>query len=180
MKKTVLSGILVTMTVLAANAQIVNIPDTNFKAYLVGNSAINTNGDSEIQEIEAQAFTGTIDCSNLSIIDLTGIEVFTALTELICYNNQLASLDVSKNVFLTKLHCDNNQLTSLNISQNTVLTSLSCKNNLLTSLDVSANTTLTEIFCHNNQLTSLDVSQNIDLTVLDCWNNQTNFFRCQS
>ena len=28
--------------------QNVNIPDVNFKAYLVGNTAINTNGDTEI------------------------------------------------------------------------------------------------------------------------------------
>ena len=33
--------------------QNVNIPDANFKAYLVGNTAINTNGDSEIQVSEA-------------------------------------------------------------------------------------------------------------------------------
>ena len=32
--------------------QNVNIPDANFKAYLVGNSAINTNGDTEIQVSE--------------------------------------------------------------------------------------------------------------------------------
>ena len=32
--------------------QNVNIPDGNFKAYLVGNTAINTNGDSEIQVSE--------------------------------------------------------------------------------------------------------------------------------
>ena len=40
--------------------QNVNIPDANFKAYLVGNSAINTNGDSEIQVSEATAFNGAI------------------------------------------------------------------------------------------------------------------------
>ena len=33
--------------------QNVNIPDANFKAYLVGNTAINTNGDAEIQVSEA-------------------------------------------------------------------------------------------------------------------------------
>ena len=33
--------------------QNVNIPDANFKAYLVGESDINTNGDSEIQVSEA-------------------------------------------------------------------------------------------------------------------------------
>ena len=43
--------------------QNVNIPDANFKAYLVGNSLINTNGDNEIQVSEATIFNGTIDCS---------------------------------------------------------------------------------------------------------------------
>ena len=42
--------------------QNVNIPDANFKAYLVGNSAVNTNGDSEIQVSEAAAFLGSINC----------------------------------------------------------------------------------------------------------------------
>ena len=42
-----------------ANAQNVNIPDANFKAVLVGNPGINTNGDGEIQVSEAAAFTGT-------------------------------------------------------------------------------------------------------------------------
>ncbi len=56
-------------------AQNVNIPDANFKAYLVGNSAINTNGDSEISFAEAQSFTGTIDCSSNQINDLTGIKL---------------------------------------------------------------------------------------------------------
>ena len=40
----------------------VNIPDTNFKANLVANTAINTNGDTEIQCSEASAFTGTMYC----------------------------------------------------------------------------------------------------------------------
>ena len=35
--------------------QNVNIPDANFKAYLVGIAAINTNGDSEIQVSEQQS-----------------------------------------------------------------------------------------------------------------------------
>ena len=43
-------------------AQNVNIPDANFKSYLIGNTAINTNADTVIQVSEATAFTGTIDC----------------------------------------------------------------------------------------------------------------------
>ena len=150
----------------------VNIPDANFKAYLVGNKAINSNGDTEIQVSEASAFKGEIDCSELNISDLTGIEAFTALTSLYCYTNKLTSLDVSKNTALTKLSCQRNLLTSLDVSQNTVLTDLTCSTNQLTSLDVSKNTVLTDLICSTNQLTSLDVSKNTALTYLDCSTNQ--------
>ena len=74
--------------------QNVNIPDANFKAYLVGNSLINTNGDSEIQVSEATAFNGSISCSSLGISDLTGIEAFPIINELYCDSNQLTNLDV--------------------------------------------------------------------------------------
>jgi hypothetical protein len=152
--------------------QNVNIPDANFKAYLVGNTSINTNGDSEIQVSEATAFNGTIYCSNRNIADLTGIEYFPALTTLNCYTNPLTTLDVSNNTALTELRCWGNQLTSLDVSQNTALTTLQCQGNQLTSLDVSNNTALTELRCWGNQLTSLDVSQNTALTTLNCIVNQ--------
>jgi hypothetical protein len=91
------------------NEKIVNIPDVNFKAYLVGNTAINTNGDNQIQVSEAAAFTGTIYCQSMGISNLTGIEAFTALTELWCGENQLTSLNVSQNTALTTLYCDENK-----------------------------------------------------------------------
>ena len=95
--------------------QNVYIPDANFKAYLVGNSSINTNGDTEIQISEASAFGGIIFCANLGISDLTGIEAFTALTVLNCSSNLITSLDVSNNTALTELFCYDNQLTSLDV-----------------------------------------------------------------
>jgi Leucine-rich repeat (LRR) protein len=91
--------------------QNVNIPDADFKAYLVENPEINTNNDTEIQLSEATAFTGKIDLTHLGITDLTGIEAFTALTYLDCRYNELTSLDVSKNTALTELYCYENQLT---------------------------------------------------------------------
>ena len=109
--------------------QNVNIPDANFKAYLVNNKAINTNGDKEIQVSEASAFTDTIDCIGLNISNLNGIEAFTALTYLLCDDNKLTSLDVSKNTALTYLSCNYNQLTSLDLSKNTALTYLECEGN---------------------------------------------------
>jgi Leucine-rich repeat (LRR) protein len=133
------------------NEKIVNITDANFKGYLLGNTAINTNGDTEIQVSEATAFTGTIYCQSMGISNLTGIEAFTALTWLECSYNQLTSLDVSQNTALTWLLCYNNQLTSLDVSQNTALTSLWCYYNQLSSLDVSQNTALTYLDCNGNK-----------------------------
>ena len=90
----------------------VNIPDANFKAYLVNNKAINTNGDKEIQVIEASAFNDSIICNDMNISNLTGIESFTALTGLFCSDNKLTSLDVSKNTALTTLDYWGNQFDS--------------------------------------------------------------------
>ena len=129
----------------------VNIPDANFKAYLVNNTAINTNGDKEIQLSEASAFNDTIACSDMNISNLKGIEAFTALTYLNCSYNQLKSLDVSKNTVLTYLGCHENQLTSLDVSKNTALTYLGCSENKLKSLDVSKNIALTNLNCDGNK-----------------------------
>ena len=152
--------------------QNVNIPDANFKAYLVTNPSINTNGDNQIQVSEASAFNGGIACTFSDISNLTGIEAFTALTSLGCNGNQLTSLDVSACTALTVLVCNGNQLTSLDVSACTALTVLYCYDNQLTSLDVSACTALTYLECYGNQLTSLDVSACTALNWLRCYDNQ--------
>ena len=95
--------------------QNVNIPDANFKAFLLTYTTTDTNGDSEIQVSEAAAFTGLIYCPNQNISDLTGIEAFTGLTELFCQFNQLTSIDLSNNTNLVKLICYGNNLRRLNV-----------------------------------------------------------------
>ena len=148
---------------------IIDIPDANFKAYLVEN--FDTDKDGEISFQETEAVT-EINCRGKNISSLEGIEYFTTLTTLDCSHNQLTSLDVSKNNTLTKLSCIDNQLTNLDISKNTALTILYCSNNSLTNLDVNKNTALTQLGCSSNQLTSLDVSKNRSLTGLTCAGNQ--------
>ena len=161
--------LLILISVLALNnyAQNVNIPDANFKANLVGNTFINTNADAEIQESEAAAFGGGIYCVGHSISDLTGIEAFTALTELFCGYNQLASLDVTQNTALIRLVFHMNQLTSIDVTQNTALNLLNCSNNQLTSLDVTQNTALRGLFAKNNQLTCLNVKNGSNTLFFD-------------
>jgi Leucine-rich repeat (LRR) protein len=116
MKKLILSTLTVLALSAGINAQNVNIPDASFKANLVGNSAINTNGDTEIQVSEASSFTGIIDCPFASIVDLTGIQEFVLLTELYCDNNNITSLDLSNNTNLVRLNCSFNNLSSLNVA----------------------------------------------------------------
>jgi hypothetical protein len=79
-------------------AQVVNIPDANFKKVLVDNKVINTNNDAEIQVSEAIAYSATINCNSKGITNLTGIEAFVNIKNLYCGSNQLTTLDVSKNV----------------------------------------------------------------------------------
>lgn len=155
-----------------ASSQIVNIPDANFKAYLVGNSAINTNADAEIQVSEAIAFTGTINCNSQAISNLTGIEAFINITKLFCSTNQLTSLNVSQNVLLNELRCGSNQLTSLDLSQNINLVNLNCSINQITTLDLNQNSLLQTLNCSSNQLASLNVTQNANLETLLCGVNQ--------
>jgi hypothetical protein len=153
-------------------AQIVNIPDVNFKKYLVGNSNINTNLNSEIELTEAAFFIGTMNVSGRGIVDLTGIEAFTEFTWLDCSFNSLTSLDISKNRQLDRLQCFNNSLTSLDITKNTALRFLDCSKTSITSLDVSINTALLGLSCGSTSITSLDVSKNTALTNLTCDNNK--------
>ncbi|MEN6392138.1 MAG: S-layer homology domain-containing protein [Syntrophomonas sp.] len=100
------------------------------------------------------------------------ITIHGKVSSLISQNNQLASLDISKNTDLASLNCSGNQLTSLDLSKNTSLQSLTCKNNLLASLDLSQNTVLNTLDAYSNKLSSLDVSHNSLLASLNCENNQ--------
>lgn len=149
-------------------ANIVNIPDVNFKTALLehgttitgtGISTIDTDGDGEICETEAQAYTGSINIQSKGVSDLTGIEVFTALTRLNCSDNQITNLNISANTDLEYLDCEYNQLTNLDLSTNTNLEYLRCVHNQLTQLDVSGNTSLSSLNCSiSSQLTSLNVA----------------------
>ena len=144
-----------------------NFPDANFRIYV---STFDKDNDDRLTPAELAAVEN-MALYNKSIGDLTGIEHFTALTELDCRRNQLTSLDLSKNTALQVLNCNNNPLTSLVLGGNTALTKLSCTNNQLTSLDLSKNTALQVLDCEGNQLTALDVSKNLALKELYCGDN---------
>jgi Leucine Rich Repeat. len=148
----------------------VNFPDENFRTILLYKNSLDGK-DVVLTDATIKGFQ-YLDVSHCEIKSLKGIEFFTALTYLNCYDNLLTSLDVSKNTALDYLYCDNNQLTSIDVSMLMNLHTLSCSNNQLKSLDISNNTAwLRELYCSNNQLTSINVS-NKALETLYCHNNQ--------
>ncbi|MCG2611424.1 T9SS type A sorting domain-containing protein [Flavobacterium sp. SM15] len=152
---------------MGVNAQIVNIPDANFKAKLIS-LGVDTNSDGNIQASEALAKTN-LDVSNSSISSLTGIGSFTNLTNLYCSSNQLQSLDLSGLTRLYVLECNNNLLTALDLSNSNYYLSVDCYNNQLTSLTIGQ--TVQTLDCHNNNLTNINFS-NSQINYFDCSDNQ--------
>ena len=93
------------------------LPDEAFRKYL---KKFDTNGDEILAPAERYAVK-EINVASKNISNLFGIQFFPNLKKLVCYNNQLTELDVSKNTKLMELSCYNNQLTSLDVSKNTKL-----------------------------------------------------------
>lgn len=145
-----------------------NFPDDNFRAFLLDQDY---GKDGVLTEREIMNITD-MDVYDMEISSLQGIEYFTALTMLDCEDNELSTLDISKNTALVKLYCSWNHLTSLDITNNVALKRLLCYNNELTSLDVSKNTALTYLDCEENKITALDISMCTELEALTCGYNE--------
>ena len=145
-----------------------NFPDDNFREYLLNQDY---GQDGVLTETEIM-FIDDMDVYDMEISSLQGIEYFTALTVLDCEDNELTTLDISKNTALVKLFCSMNYLTSLDITNNVALKCLSCYDNELTSLDVSKNTALTFLDCEENKITALDISMCTELKSLTCGDNE--------
>lgn len=176
-----------------ANAQQTYVPDNNFEAFLEANGMGNGVPNDDYVTTANISGVSSLICGGYSISDMTGIEDFTSLStlycfdnnltaldvtnapglsDLRCYNNDILALDLSNCNFLSTLLCFNNSLTSIDLSNNTFLTDLSIYDNFLSNLDVTNNTQLSMFMCYDNQITSLDLSQNSNLLNFRCHENQ--------
>lgn len=78
-----------------------HFPDDEFREYVISQLA---GGDNVLTPKDIAKAT-EIEVRSEDISDLTGIEYFTELKELDCYDNQLMKLDVSQNTKLKTLDC---------------------------------------------------------------------------
>lgn len=146
-----------------------NFPDQVFRKYVEDN--IDTEKDDKLSQAERDAVT-KINIDKKNCTDLTGIAYFANLTTLSCQHNGLKELNLEDNESLTKLYCSDNQLTTLDVSKNAKLRILQCSNNGMEKLNLGDITQLTSLQCEYNNLTELDVSKNPYLEELECRENK--------
>lgn len=155
-----------------STAQIVNIPDSLFKNYLINVPGLDLNEDGEIQIEEAQQPNiFQLGVRNLGITDLTGIEAFTSLKLFDCSDNPISSVDFSNNIELGNLDISACPISEIDLSNLLELGSLIAQQCSLEVLDVSHNTDLTLLTINSNKITELDVSNNPNLRILRAGNN---------
>lgn len=155
--KTLLLLLVVTLT-LPVSAQIVNIPDPNFKAALLNHDpVIDTNSDGEIQVSEAEAAIQVV-VGNENISDLTGIEAFVNILRLWFSQNQVTTIDTSALINLTQIDFSRNQLTSVDLTDNTNLITIIGEENPMTSLTLPATDSVRFLELENSDLATIDVS----------------------
>ena len=142
--------------------------DPAFEAFCV--SEFDANDDGAVSTDEA-AGVQRINCPELNIASLEGIEFFPSLTNLLCQENNISSLNLSYNPNLVYLNCSENAISSLDLSYNPNLDYITCNDNDLVSLNLEGNSKLEFLSCRNNELTSLDVSSCGLLEYLMCIEN---------
>ena len=152
-------------------AQIVQIPDSSFKSYLISNTTININGDNEIQINEASSYTDTLDIYNMAIINLTGIEAFTSIKYLDCSSNSLEKLDLSANKELEYINCSYNSISELDVKSLVKIEYMDCSHNQIEVLSTESNTMLKTLDCSSNSISELGMLKNDSLQSLNCLNN---------
>ena len=151
-----------------------NFPDQAFREYVkdkIDKEDTTGKKDGKLSQAERDAVT-TISITNQNCTDLTGIAYFANLTTLECQHNGLKELNLEDNKNLTELICSDNQLTTLDVSKNAKLRILQCRNNGMEKLNLGDITHLTLLNCDDNNLTELDVSKNPYLEDLECRENK--------
>ncbi|MCE4565062.1 T9SS type A sorting domain-containing protein [Maribellus sp. CM-23] len=129
------------------------VPDDNFEQALINMGCDTGERNDSVPTIAISKLKSlSIDYKNIT--DLTGIEDFTALEQLHCYNNQISTIDLTSNSNLKTLQIQNNLLIDLNLSKNPYLTNIYANNNQLTSLNLQNG---------NNSNMSIEVRNNPDL-----------------
>ena len=143
-------------------------PDSAFRTYV--KDTFDTDGNGKLSDEEITAAT-LVNCGNLGIKSLQGIETLTEATYLYCYSNPLQTIDIRYNTKLTYMNCSGTELTGLDLSGNGELNGIDCSCTKISSLDVSMCKRLETLYCRDSELTSLTLGSLSKLKELICEDN---------
>jgi Leucine-rich repeat (LRR) protein len=167
----IFTGSLLLLSIVTTNclAQVVKIPDANFKAALI-REGVDTNGDGQIQLEEAKKVT-VLYVGKADIVSLEGIKSFTNLVDFGCHENKIKLLDVSGLTNLKFVYGFDNEIETILTKGCVSLVNISCHSNKLKSIDVSHLKKLVQLCVGMNQIVRLDVSNLPDLKKIEIFYN---------
>ena len=140
-----------------------NFKDENFRKRITEITGVQEN-----QKISSEQISRIkeLNIRNSNIKTLDGIEFFTALEVLDCYNNNLTELDLRRNTTLKEIDFENNLITKFKLPSDIQV--ICCGENLFTELDLSEYKNLRNLECGDNKnLKSINVSNNKRLEFLN-------------
>ncbi|MBQ4820918.1 leucine-rich repeat domain-containing protein [Aquimarina sp. MMG016] len=179
MKNKYFLRILFFISITTSYAQYTSIPDANFEAALDALGYDDISGDGQVPTNNINTII-TLDISSQNISDLTGIEGFVALEELIAYENMFTTIDLSNNSALEILDLSNTPLTELDLSALTNLKELTLVNTDLNALDVTTNIGLTSFIATSNNVEYYDLRNNTLLEVVVISSSATKFINIKN
>lgn len=134
-------------------------PDLLFEKYLLQNFDSDEDGQISISEAIA---VKDINCSDMRIASIKGIQYFTELVNLNCSKNEIKDFDISKNTSIRVLDCSGSPISALSVDSFTKLQELYCSSCLLKELDLRKNKELHSLQCSGNpDLQYIYVTHNI-------------------
>ena len=144
----------------------INFPDDTFREYVKEfdrdhNEIFSADEIANITTLYADGKNG-----KGAIKSLQGIEYFTALEKLFCYETNLTELDISNNLALVHLECGDTNISKLDVSNNRALEHLSFANTKVDDINVDNNPALKVLSCANTKIKSLNVDDNPNLESL--------------
>ncbi|WP_315823469.1 hypothetical protein [Paraflavitalea speifideaquila] len=167
--KIIAGCVLVMALSISAMAQVVRIPDANFKRAII-EQGVDTNGDGQIQVEEAKKVT-ILYVTKADIVSLEGIKSFVNLVDFGFPENKVKMVDVSGLKYLKFMYGFDNELETILTKGCDSLVNISCHKNKLKSIDVAHLKKLAILSLSWNQLTRLDVSNHLKLLQLEVNDN---------
>ncbi len=142
---------------------------------------LNTDGFNSVYDRDPLTYKVTTDelesitvlkCNETTydIKNVEGISLLKNLKDLNLSDNNIQTIDLSKNIEVTNLLLSNNKLTSIDLSKNTALENLYLNGNDLTKIDLTNNKNLLVLNVNDNKLTTIDLTNNnkiMDLKALN-------------